>query len=149
MIRKVFNRLKDLRLRTKLTTVIVTTMLAILLVNVFMYFNLNKITKQMDEIYAGNIRLNELDDALDRLQGSMTGYLNTKSTDVADRYFILKDFRAYIDAQKRVEEAYRDEKRWAKSAILNVANSGKFSSDRTIEEYVKDIWKLKKVKVDL
>jgi starch phosphorylase len=75
--------------------------------------------------------------------------LNTKNSDKADPYFILKDFRAYDGAQMRVEEAYRDEKRWAKSAILNVACSGKFSSDRTIEEYVKDIWKLKKIQVDV
>ena len=67
----------------------------------------------------------------------------------ADRYFILKDFKSYAEAQKRVEAAYRDEKGWAKSAILNVANVGKFSSDRTIEEYVKDIWHLEKVTVDM
>ena len=66
-----------------------------------------------------------------------------------DRYFILKDFKSYAEAQKRVEAAYRDEKGWAKSAILNVANVGKFSSDRTIEEYVKDIWHLEKVTVDM
>ncbi len=66
-----------------------------------------------------------------------------------DPYFILKDFRAYADAQKRVEAAYRDEKGWARSAILNVACSGKFSSDRTIQEYVDEIWKLDKVTVDL
>lgn len=71
--------------------------------------------------------------------------LNTLSTAKADTYFILKDFEAYAEAQKRVEEAYRDEKGWARSAILNVACSGKFSSDRTIEEYVKDIWHLDKV----
>ncbi|SKA64333.1 starch phosphorylase [Eubacterium uniforme] len=85
----------------------------------------------------------------ERFRDIYNSLLNTKSTDVADRYFILKDFRAYIEAQKAVEEAYKDEKRWAKSAILNVANAGKFSSDRTIEEYVKDIWKLKKVKVEV
>ena len=85
----------------------------------------------------------------ERFRDIYNSLLNTKSTDVADRYFILKDFRAYIEAQKAVEEAYKDEKRWAKSAILNVANAGKFSSDRTIEEYVKDIWKLKKVKVEI
>ena len=68
-----------------------------------------------------------------------------KETDVADRYFILKDFKAYAEAQKRVEAAYRDEKNWAKSAILNVACSGKFTSDRTIQEYVDDIWHLDKV----
>ena len=67
----------------------------------------------------------------------------------ADQYFILKDFRSYEAAQKRVEEAYRDEDRWAKMAILNVAKSGKFTSDRTIEEYVRDIWHLEKVAVEL
>lgn len=71
--------------------------------------------------------------------------LNTLSTAKADTYFILKDFEDYAEAQKKVEEAYRDEKGWARSAILNVACSGKFSSDRTIEEYVKDIWHLDKV----
>ena len=71
--------------------------------------------------------------------------LNTMETDVADRYFILKDFKSYAEAQKRVEAAYRDEKNWAKSAILNVACSGKFTSDRTIQEYVDEIWHLDKV----
>ena len=71
--------------------------------------------------------------------------LNTKNTDRADRYFILADFRSYADAQKRVEAAYRDEKGWAKKALLNTAHSGKFTSDRTIQEYVDDIWHLDKV----
>ena len=71
--------------------------------------------------------------------------LNTQSTSKADTYFILKDFEAYAEAQKRVEVAYRNEKNWAKSAILNIACSGKFSSDRTIQEYVDDIWHLDKV----
>ena len=71
--------------------------------------------------------------------------LNTKNTDRADRYFILADFRSYADAQKRVEVAYRDEKGWAKKALLNTACSGKFTSDRTIQEYVDDIWHLDKV----
>ena len=71
--------------------------------------------------------------------------LNTKNTDRADRYFILADFRSYADAQKRVEAAYRDEKGWAKKALLNTACSGKFTSDRTIQEYVDDIWHLDKV----
>ena len=66
-----------------------------------------------------------------------------------DPYFILKDFRAYAEAQKRVEAAYRDEKNWARSAILNVACSGKFTSDRTIQEYVDEIWKLDKVSVTI
>ncbi len=71
--------------------------------------------------------------------------LNTQSTSKADTYFILKDFDSYAEAQKKVEQAYKDEKGWAKSAILNVACSGKFSSDRTIQEYVDDIWHLDKV----
>ena len=75
--------------------------------------------------------------------------LNTKSSDRADTYFILKDFRSYAEAHERIDKAYRDEKWWAKAAILNVANSGKFTSDRTIEEYVRDIWHLKKVTVDM
>ena len=64
-----------------------------------------------------------------------------------DHYFILGDFRSYAEAQKRVEEAYKDEKRWAKMALLNTACSGKFTSDRTIQEYVDDIWHLDKVVV--
>ena len=73
--------------------------------------------------------------------------LNTESTDKADRYFILKDFRSYAEAQKKIEEFYKDEDRWAKAAILNVACSGKFTSDRTIQEYVDDIWHLDKIKL--
>lgn len=66
-----------------------------------------------------------------------------------DVYFILKDFDSYAEAQSRVDAAYRDEAGWARMAMMNTACSGKFSSDRTIEEYVKGIWKLKKVEVDL
>ena len=63
----------------------------------------------------------------------------------ADRYFILADFRAYADAQRRVEAAYRDSTGWARMAMMNTFSSGKFSSDRTIEEYVQDIWHLDKI----
>ena len=73
--------------------------------------------------------------------------LNTQCSPRADMYFILKDFRSYADAQKRVEEAYRDPDRWAKMALLNTASCGKFTSDRTIQEYVDDIWKLDKITV--
>ena len=62
-----------------------------------------------------------------------------------DPYFILKDFNSYVETHKKIEEAYRDASRWAKSAILNTACSGKFTSDRTIQEYVDDIWKLDKI----
>ncbi len=71
--------------------------------------------------------------------------LNTLSTSKADTYFILKDFKSYAEAQKKVEAAYKDEAGWAKSAILNVACSGKFTSDRTIQQYVDEIWHLDKV----
>ncbi|MCR4617540.1 MAG: glycogen/starch/alpha-glucan phosphorylase [Lachnospiraceae bacterium] len=71
--------------------------------------------------------------------------LNTQSTSKADTYFILKDFKSYAEAQKKVEEAYKDEAAWARSAILNVACSGKFTSDRTIQQYVDEIWHLDKV----
>ena len=74
--------------------------------------------------------------------------LNTQCTQFADTYFILKDFHSYADAQKRVMEAYKDEEGWAKSAILNIAHAGKFSSDRTIQEYVDDIWHLDHVDIE-
>lgn len=71
--------------------------------------------------------------------------LNTLSSAKADTYFILKDFRSYAEAHKRVEAAYRDESGWAKKAMLNTACSGKFTSDRTIQQYVDEIWHLDKV----
>lgn len=65
--------------------------------------------------------------------------------DKADRYFILKDFRSYAKAQEDIGNAYADKKLWAKMAIHNIASSGKFSSDRTIQEYVDGIWHLDKI----
>ncbi len=81
----------------------------------------------------------------ERFRDLYNSLLNTQCTAKADTYFILKDFKSYAEAQKKVEAAYRDEKRWAKMAILNVACSGKFTADRTIQEYVDDIWHLDKV----
>ena len=75
--------------------------------------------------------------------------LNTKGGNRADMYFILKDFRSYAEMQKKVEEAYRDKEGWAKKALLNTACCGKFSSDRTIQEYVDDIWHLDPIKVEI
>ncbi len=71
--------------------------------------------------------------------------LNTRSTQYADTYFVLADFRSYAEAQQKVQEAYTDTEGWAKKALINVASVGKFSSDRTIQEYVDDIWKLDKI----
>lgn len=73
--------------------------------------------------------------------------LNTQSTQYADTYFCLKDFRSYDEAHQRIEKAYADESEWARKAILNIAAVGKFSSDRTIQEYVDDIWHLDRVTV--
>ena len=84
-------------------------------------------------------------DDTERFRHLYNSLLNTQSTSKADTYFILKDFRSYAEAQKLVEKKYLDERSWAKSAILNVACCGKFTSDRTIQEYVDDIWHLDKV----
>ena len=65
----------------------------------------------------------------------------------ADVYYVLADFDAYCKAQEKVEVLYKDQLKWAKACLKNIANSGKFSSDRTIEDYVKDIWKLKKLPI--
>lgn len=67
----------------------------------------------------------------------------------ADEYYILQDFDAYAEAQGKIDEAYRDQKRWARMAILNVANSGKFSSDRTIKQYADEIWDLTPVTIPM
>ena len=75
--------------------------------------------------------------------------LNTFASDRADTYFILKDFRSYAAAHKKIDEMYRDEKWWARTAMLNTASSGLFSADRTIQQYVDDIWKLEKITVEL
>lgn len=83
----------------------------------------------------------------ERFRDIYDSLLNTNSSAKADTYFILADFKPYAEAQKRVEEAYRDEERWAKMAILNVACSGKFTADRTIQQYVNEIWHLDKVTV--
>ena len=82
---------------------------------------------------------------LDLFREIYNSLLERNGGERADQYFILKDFRSYEEAQKRVEAAYRDEERWARMAMLQTAKCGKFSSDRTIEEYAKEIWHLEKV----
>ena len=81
----------------------------------------------------------------ERYRDLYNSLLKSNGFDKADMYFILKDFRSYANAQEEVEKAYRDKDRWAKMALLNTASCGKFSSDRTIQEYVDDIWKLDKL----
>ena len=82
----------------------------------------------------------------ERFRDIYNSLLNRQSAGgIADQYFILKDFRSYCRAHEEVDRKYRDESWWEKASILNIANAGKFSSDRTIEEYVKDIWHLQKL----
>lgn len=81
----------------------------------------------------------------ERFRGLYNALLVDGGYNRPDPYFILKDFRSYAEAQTRVEAAYRDEKNWARSAILNIACSGKFTSDRTIQQYIDEIWHLDKV----
>ena len=75
--------------------------------------------------------------------------LNGNARDRADMYFILKDCESYAQAQRQVDKAYRDKNWWARAAMLNVACSGKFSSDRTIKEYVDELWHLDKITVEV
>ncbi len=75
--------------------------------------------------------------------------LYRRGNDAADRFFVLKDFRSYADAQERIGKAYEDQEGWAKMALMNTACCGKFSSDRTIHQYVDEIWKLDKITVDV
>ena len=81
----------------------------------------------------------------ERFRDIYDSLLNTNSSDRADTYFILADFKSYAEAQERVEKAYRDETGWARMAMMNTACSGKFTSDRTIQQYVDEIWHLDKV----
>ncbi len=103
------------------------------------------------EIYENDLRVRRVVDQL--VDGSYTNEdpnLFRELYDMLlnkDEYFILKDFASYADAQRRIDEKYRDRRAWNKSALINIASAGKFSSDRTIEEYVDDIWHLTKVKV--
>ncbi|MCD7709357.1 MAG: glycogen/starch/alpha-glucan phosphorylase, partial [Clostridiales bacterium] len=75
--------------------------------------------------------------------------LNPPRGEIADRYFILADFRAYVRAQQRINAYYQNQSAWARSALINMAHSGRFSSDRTIQEYVDEIWKLDKITVNM
>ena len=102
-----------------------------------------EIKKVVDQLVDGTYSNNR-----EEFRSLYNSLLNTQSTDKADRYFILKDFRSYAEAQKRVEKAYKDKEGWARSAMLNTANVGKFTSDRTIKEYVDEIWHLDHVELD-
>ena len=105
------------------------------------YNNDRDIKKVLDQLVDGTYEPNNTDE----FRSLYNSLLNTLESSRADRYFILKDFRSYHDAREALVKKYQDQSAWAKSAILNVAHVGKFSSDRTIQEYVDDIWHLKKV----
>ncbi len=121
MIRRIYNKIKDQRLRTKLSFAIIGTMLIILAVNVFMYTNLNRLTNQMDEIYEGNVRLNELEDALVNLRSSVTGYLNTKSTDSLDDYY--RSEQNYSDLINGLEKRVTDNRlKMMERSIYHMSN---------------------------
>ena len=75
--------------------------------------------------------------------------LNPGFGQIADRYFILADFRSYAATQRKINEFYQDTEAWTKCAMRNVARVGKFSSDRTIKEYVDEIWHLDKIQVSV
>ena len=97
------------------------------------------LTQLVDGTYSNN--LDEFRDIYNSLLDGQGGR--------PDMYFILNDFRSYAEAQERVSAAYADTAKWAKMAMLNTAKCGKFSSDRTIEEYAQEIWHLEKVKVEV
>ena len=99
------------------------------------------LTQLVDGTYAPN--------NLDEFRDIYNSLLDKRNMPRPDQYFILGDFRSYAEAQKRVEEAYKDTAGWARMAMLNTAKCGKFSSDRTIEEYATEIWHLEKVKVEM
>lgn len=107
------------------------------------YKNNAEIRKVVDQLVDGTYEKNNKE----LFRPLYNSLLNTMSTSKADTYFILKDFESYAAAQKNVEKAYCDAEKWAKMAILNVAASGKFTSDRTIQQYVDEIWHLDKIQL--
>ena len=111
---------------------------------VAIYDNDADIHKVLDQLVDGTFS-NGNKTTFEKIKCSLIGPSNNR----LDPYFVLKDFRSYAETRARVNKAYQDKARWAKMAMLNTANSGKFTSDRTIEEYVRDIWHLEKVQVTL
>jgi starch phosphorylase len=101
-----------------------------------------QIRQVMNQLLDGTLAPGEPDIFKELYEALLNGYGGSKP----DEYFILKDFESYKEAQARVGEAYADKARWARMALMNTANSGKFSSDRTIEQYATEIWKLEKMR---
>ena len=108
------------------------------------YFNDWDLKRVIDQLMDGTYSGGDREMFKDLYKSLLTG----QGCPRPDTYFILKDFRSYAEAQERVEAAYRDTERWAKMALLNTASCGKFTSDRTIQDYVDEIWKLDHVTVN-
>jgi starch phosphorylase len=103
------------------------------------------------DIYNGDYRVKNIMDSL--FSGEWTNYKADRFRMIFDEimnqhdiYYILKDFDSYVKAQERVQELYKDKTKWQRMCLMNIANSGKFTSDRTIKQYAEEIWKLEKVK---
>ena len=132
MLKKMSKKFHDMHLKTKLTLLIVGTMLLILSVNSIMYIILNRMTQQLDEIYVGNVRLNELEDALDRVESSMAGYLNTKGTDTLDEYYRAE--QTYQDLLKGLEQKVTDNQlKMMERDIYNMSQNYLSVTESTIE----------------
>lgn len=106
------------------------------------YENDDDVKNVLDKLISG-----ELDEDKNLFREIYDSLLNGFNGERADNYFILRDFDSYKKAQEKVNLAYKNKNEWAKSMIINIANSGKFSSDRTIKEYAKEIWNLKAVNI--
>ncbi len=103
------------------------------------------LTKVLTQLINGSISSENTEMFREIYEALLNGYNGAR----ADEYYILKDFNSYKDAQRKINKFYTEKDKWAKSAIINVAKSGKFSSDRTIKEYAEEIWNLKPVKIKL
>ena len=102
------------------------------------------------DVYNSDIRVKKVMDSL--FQGEWVNYRPDKFRLIFDeimnhndQYFILKDLGSYIEAQEKVQQLYQDKKHWYQMSLMNIANSGYFTSDRTIEAYAKEIWGLEKI----
>jgi Putative regulator of cell autolysis len=132
MLSKISKKLADMHLRTKLTLLVIGTMVLILSVHSIMYLILNRMTQQLDDIYVGNVRLNELEDALDRVESSMAGYLNTKGTDTLDEYYRAK--QTYQDLLEGLEKRVTDNQlKMMERDIYNMSRNYLDVTESTIE----------------
>ncbi len=106
------------------------------------YLNDDELRKVVDSLMSGEFKDNDTFMLLDIYNGLL------RQGNKSDTYFVLKDFRSYVDMQREVDRSYRDRLGWAKKSLMNLANVGKFSSDRTIQEYADEIWEISSIKLD-